>query len=831
MVISPNDFSLWSRLTGNKYPSTPKERAQKGPEVQRFIQNLGREGMLGGKQQEEKKKERSLPEKIATGALIAGGVAALGAAARDKRVQDVAQRAGSTVRDKVQGFLKDLGPGEKVDVEVVENTGDVTPPPSVQQENTAPTQNTDTEVTPIDKFVASVEGKTFKTEGSIGKGSEYDDLANISQRVERTYGDTLNVMSPEDRERAKATLERETGRARDYELGYMNAMARGRTDEAATLTGRKFGGFESDSPVGEQTPFRKMLSGLKVSSIRPGQITSENIADIGKTASEKAVDFLADKVEPGQILRVEGTDQSQREKFGTWDNNVQVSMGNQTPDNKAIKPAETIGGDLVVFSLTDQKATQDEVRKTLDDIGTKVSQNRVAKTILPRSGPAAGESQQEFIDRKFPVPAAEAGDPTPERSGATIDPNRFPGGTIKERLSDLKNSNYQALLSGNTTEGMQQALGGRLKDGNTYKTNPRLAIRDAEIITAAQISGKTNQGEEVYFGPEVTKIKQNIKMGTQFPEILQDPTRETVIFQGEERPRSDFEVPVTKPASQQRYEDKVQKQLDYRKEEIGDAASNFETTSERIEKLQNKIAESGNNVKNIIAGLPERTDLTPTEKAITKTGLEGTLRRMRNQYSGLNKTLDDARGFFNRRASGIMKSTQDIIDNIPVEKTVKSQTGELYELRETKDPDTGKVTQNIVPAFSRIEDNETGSSRGSQLRDPGVGQEYLGMLGKIVGEKDKETGRMIYKTSDDPVIDKKGKPVLMFTEEKVRGDKPMSTLTGRSMEAQIQDLYSPKYNYDRQTIKRKAQEIGERFKRQQGTRMAGGLTIEDIQDL
>ena len=53
MVISPNDFSLWARLTGNKYPSTPAERAKKGPEVQRFIQNLGKEGMLGGKQEDK----------------------------------------------------------------------------------------------------------------------------------------------------------------------------------------------------------------------------------------------------------------------------------------------------------------------------------------------------------------------------------------------------------------------------------------------------------------------------------------------------------------------------------------------------------------------------------------------------------------------------------------------------------------------------------------------------------------------------------------------------------------------------------------------------------
>ena len=105
MVISPNDFSLWARLTGNKYPSTPRERAQKGPEVQRFIQNLGKEGMLGGKQEEEQKKKKGLPEKLATGALIAGGIAAGVAAARDPRVQNVAQRAGSATKDKIISSL------------------------------------------------------------------------------------------------------------------------------------------------------------------------------------------------------------------------------------------------------------------------------------------------------------------------------------------------------------------------------------------------------------------------------------------------------------------------------------------------------------------------------------------------------------------------------------------------------------------------------------------------------------------------------------------------------------------------------------------------------
>ena len=119
MVISPNDFSLWARLTGNKYPSTPRERAQKGPEVQRFIQNLDKEGMLGGKQEEQKKKEKGLPEKLATGALIAGGIAAGVAAARDKRVQDVAQRAASATKTKIDDFLSNLGKPRVIDIDVM----------------------------------------------------------------------------------------------------------------------------------------------------------------------------------------------------------------------------------------------------------------------------------------------------------------------------------------------------------------------------------------------------------------------------------------------------------------------------------------------------------------------------------------------------------------------------------------------------------------------------------------------------------------------------------------------------------------------------------------
>lgn len=40
MPVSPQDFSLWSGLTGNPYPQTPAERMALAPEVYRFTRNL-----------------------------------------------------------------------------------------------------------------------------------------------------------------------------------------------------------------------------------------------------------------------------------------------------------------------------------------------------------------------------------------------------------------------------------------------------------------------------------------------------------------------------------------------------------------------------------------------------------------------------------------------------------------------------------------------------------------------------------------------------------------------------------------------------------------------
>ena len=873
MVISPNDFSLWARLTGNKYPSTPRERAQKGPEVQRFIQNLGKEGMLGGKENEEQKKDNNLVKKIGTGALIAGGIAATVAAAKDERVQKIAQRAAATTKNKIDDFLVNFAEPRDVDVDIVDASGDVTPDPSQQQSNTAPTQKVTVDVAgrkvspelakTIDSFTPVVGGKVYKTEGSIGREDTYGDIGNVPQRVERTYGDLLAGFEKNpkiDASKARATLTRQTEKGRDFDIAY-NRFRTGidgppLSDFDATIAARRVAGIDGGTPDA-QTPYRKVLEGLKTSSIR--RLPTDELVNLA--------------VERGnQIILPEGVQES---------NNQVQTLGTKTPSNLILAGSINTADN----SLTAQKQRSDIVDNVLDDArqvvqgqpGTQVSQNRVTRTILPRSGPAEptrqlnlfkaegdiigpGETQQEFINRQFSKSAAEAGDTTPEVSGTTIDASRFPGGTMKQRIADLKTANFQALLSGNTTAAMQQAInatGRKVSNGLEYKNNPRLAIRDADIISAAQLSGKDFQGNEIYFGPLETKLKQNLKLGTQFPEILQDPTRENVIFQGELRDRTDFEKPVATTASQQRYDDKVQKQLDYREEKIGEAEAQFERRMSAIQDMEGKLKEGQQNVKNIIAGLPERTDLTNRQKQQTAERLGETSRLIRGRLDQQLKAISDAKSDFQSRAKGIMETTQEKIDNIPVEKTIKSQTGELYELRETQNPDTGEVTQNIVPLFTRTVDSkqefdtgvglekqeiETGSSRGSQLQDTGSRTKLLSisdLKGRgpgaeairqtLMAEAERKGIDLTDTTPDD-----QGETNLMkFMKNKEivsnpipTGERMVGTPTG--IAGDIAKIYR---TGDPATVNQRVNEFKERLKRQQATKLAGGLTIEDIQDL
>lgn len=77
MSATPQDFSIWSRMTGNPYPSTPEERMYLAPHVRSFVQNIGRQGAYPVQQESGIKRAVKAVGKTALAAgLLVGGVMA-----------------------------------------------------------------------------------------------------------------------------------------------------------------------------------------------------------------------------------------------------------------------------------------------------------------------------------------------------------------------------------------------------------------------------------------------------------------------------------------------------------------------------------------------------------------------------------------------------------------------------------------------------------------------------------------------------------------------------------------------------------------------------------
>jgi hypothetical protein len=193
MPVSPQDFELWARLTGNEYPRNVHERAALAPEVHNFTRNLGRKGgvrdisrisydqpdavahpnvdsliqapvtpdnripkVAGTHDQSltsqhyeseqadhavEQNRFRRAVDIAGKTALVAGGIAGGVALARNPTVQRAAQEAAGAinthigdVKTRVSDFLGGMmGNVRTPGMQVVEASGDVTPPTTGQR--------------------------------------------------------------------------------------------------------------------------------------------------------------------------------------------------------------------------------------------------------------------------------------------------------------------------------------------------------------------------------------------------------------------------------------------------------------------------------------------------------------------------------------------------------------------------------------------------------------------------------------------------------------------------------------------------------------------------
>jgi len=151
MPVSPQDFAIWSDLTGNPYPQTPGERMALAPQVYEFNRNLGRRG---GPEVSPLRRAVDVVGKAALAAGALAGAAYLGSkyiGSPGSEVQsDAAGEEG--IRNRVQKFLlpagvtkleldnePELGPlptsGADLTSQVAQNSGDVTRPTTAQNFN------------------------------------------------------------------------------------------------------------------------------------------------------------------------------------------------------------------------------------------------------------------------------------------------------------------------------------------------------------------------------------------------------------------------------------------------------------------------------------------------------------------------------------------------------------------------------------------------------------------------------------------------------------------------------------------------------------------------
>lgn len=113
MPVSPQDFALWSRMTGNPYPQSPAERMALAPEVYSYTRNIGRQG---GPTMSPIRRAVDVAGKVALGAGLLAGAGYLARKGYEKLELDNEPDIGSTVAEAMPN----------INSQVAQNSGDVT---------------------------------------------------------------------------------------------------------------------------------------------------------------------------------------------------------------------------------------------------------------------------------------------------------------------------------------------------------------------------------------------------------------------------------------------------------------------------------------------------------------------------------------------------------------------------------------------------------------------------------------------------------------------------------------------------------------------------------
>ncbi len=129
MPVSPQDFALWSRMTGNPYPQSPAERMALAPEVYSYTRNIGRQG---GPTMSPIRRAVDVVGKAALAAGALAGAAYLGS----QYLNQDGESFGKLELDDEPGVPPSYpSAAGGASSSVVQASGDVTPPPTSDRFN------------------------------------------------------------------------------------------------------------------------------------------------------------------------------------------------------------------------------------------------------------------------------------------------------------------------------------------------------------------------------------------------------------------------------------------------------------------------------------------------------------------------------------------------------------------------------------------------------------------------------------------------------------------------------------------------------------------------
>ena len=189
MPVSPQDFALWSNLTGNPYPQTPAERMALAPTVYEFNKNIGRRG---GPTMGPMRRTADVLGKAALAAGALAGAAYLGGKyfGGEQETPDTGISFGKlNLDDEVDVPPTGPAPGGPPTAPANLNYGDITPPTTADNFNQKLTPNQTSvaqairgtspykpTVTPIEEKPAT-QSEVISTRQHFSPGSEVEMLS------------------------------------------------------------------------------------------------------------------------------------------------------------------------------------------------------------------------------------------------------------------------------------------------------------------------------------------------------------------------------------------------------------------------------------------------------------------------------------------------------------------------------------------------------------------------------------------------------------------------------------------------------------------------------